>query len=388
MVAASPIPRRTLCLRVRRLTVYASKVLGVWAAVRRKRALEPDIRPSAVDLFAGCGGATAGLKKAGFQVVAAVENDPVAAETFMCNHPDVPLLEDVRRITGPSLLQAAGLGSRRLDLLVGCPPCQGFSSVRRLNGGRRIQDRNNLLIRDFLRLVRSVRPRAVMMENVPWLLRTQHFAAFKAGLRKMGYSVRGGVEDAQYFGVPQRRRRALVIAMTESEPALASRSQTKPVVRDAIGNLPHPRDARDRLHRLPEQRTPEVRALIRSIPKNGGSRSSLPRSRQLDCHKRCNGFKDVYGRMAWNEVAPTITGGCFNPSKGRFLHPSQNRNITLREAALLQGFPARYYFPIDAGKEAIARLIGNALPPEFVRRHAETIREALAATSRSDNGVL
>jgi DNA (cytosine-5)-methyltransferase 1 len=98
---------------------------------------------------------------------------------------------------------------------------------------------------------------------------------------------------------------------------------------------------------------------------------------QLDCHIRCNGFKDIYGRMAWNDVAPTITGGCFNPSKGRFLHPSRNRNITMREAALLQTFPRRYKFDLKAGKQGVALMIGNALPPELVRRQGVVIRRTL-----------
>lgn len=134
------------------------------------------------------------------------------------------------------------------------------------------------------------------------------------------------------------------------------------------------------MHDMPEHRTPKVMAIIKQIPKNGGSRRDLPDHLQLECHKRCNGFKDVYGRMAWNDVAPTITSGCFNPSKGRFLHPEEDRAITLREAALLQGFPRRYKFPIN-NKSAVALMIGNALPPPFIAAHGKSIREAL-----QDNG--
>ena len=116
--------------------------------------------------------------------------------------------------------------------------------------------------------------------------------------------------------------------------------------------------------------------LIQRIPKNGGSRTDLPEEDQLECHKRCNGFKDVYGRMAWGDVAPTITSGCSNPSKGRFLHPEEDRAITLREAALLQGFPLRYKFP-TSNKSAVALMIGNALPPPFITAHARMIRDTL-----------
>ena len=117
--------------------------------------------------------------------------------------------------------------------------------------------------------------------------------------------------------------------------------------------------------------------MIRRIPKDGGSRTDLPEEDQLDCHKRCNGFKDVYGRMAWSEVSPTITSGCFNPSKGRFLHPEEDRAITMREASLLQGFPRQYKFPAGSGKSAIAMMIGNALPPPFIAAHARRVLNSL-----------
>jgi DNA (cytosine-5)-methyltransferase 1 len=134
----------------------------------------------------------------------------------------------------------------------------------------------------------------------------------------------------------------------------------------------------DPLHDMPEYpRSEKIFKLIRDIPRDGGSRRDLPERRQLNCHKKTSGFRDIYGRMAWDEVAPTITTGCFNPSKGRFLHPERNRAITMREAALLQGFPATYRFNVVLGKVAIAKMIGNALPPEFIRRHASMIRKAL-----------
>jgi len=126
-----------------------------------------------------------------------------------------------------------------------------------------------------------------------------------------------------------------------------------------------------------------VRGLIRLIPKNGGSRTDLKFAAQLKCHRKCDGFHDVYGRMAWDDVAPTITGGCFNPSKGRFLHPVRHRAITLREAALLQTFPPTYFFSLKRGKSNAAQMIGNALPPEFIRRHAQSIAKFVQKDSLS-----
>ena len=116
------------------------------------------------------------------------------------------------------------------------------------------------------------------------------------------------------------------------------------------------------------------------IPKDGGSRTDLSEEYQLECHKRTNGFKDVYGRMAWDKPAPTITGGCNNPSKGRFLHPEEDRVITLREAALLQTFPVNYKFSFRSGKAGVATMIGNALPPAFIEFHARNIIEHLNTT--------
>jgi DNA (cytosine-5)-methyltransferase 1 len=148
-------------------------------------------------------------------------------------------------------------------------------------------------------------------------------------------------------------------------------------VRQSLKGLRASGRSGDPLHDVRENRSPGIVALIKKIPKNGGSRTDIGRRFQLPCHQVCSGFKDVYGRMKWDDVAPTITGGCVNPSKGRFLHPEDDRAITLREAALLQTFPRNYYFSLKEGKFPAAKLIGNALPPEFVRRHASIIRTHL-----------
>jgi DNA (cytosine-5)-methyltransferase 1 len=187
------------------------------------------------------------------------------------------------------------------------------------------------------------------------------------------------VLDAADFGVPQRRRRFVLLAGRKTEIAFARPARHKVVVSDAIGKL----SARARnhpLHRYEERRSEKVMQLIKRIPPDGGSRSSLGKENQLQCHKDFDGFKDIYGRMAWNKVAPTITTGCFNPSKGRFLHPTLNRAITLREAALLQSFPLSYSFSLEKGRIAVAEMIGNALPPEFIRRHALQVLRTLATT--------
>jgi DNA (cytosine-5)-methyltransferase 1 len=264
-----------------------------------------------------------------------------------------------------------------LDLLAGCPPCEGFSALRTLNGRRRIRDQRNDLVFDFLRFVRVLNPRAVMMENVPGLANNKRFSSFRKKLRRLGYASEYRVLNAADYGVPQRRRRLILLASRSGSVSFAPPAAKRSTVWEAIGSLPHPRKSKDILHNLKEVRSRRIRDLIRQIPKNGGSRTDLGPKSQLACHRRCDGFKDIYGRLAWNDVASTMTGGCFNPSKGRFLHPVQNRTLTLREAALLQSFPRKYFFSLRRGKSPAASLIGNALPPEFVRRHARSVLQFL-----------
>jgi len=216
-----------------------------------------------------------------------------------------------------------------------------------------------------------------MMENVPGLAKNRRIRKVYADLRRLGYRPSGQVLNAADYGVPQRRRRFILIAGSGQSIPFARKARRRRVVRDAFNSLSR-RSKRGPLHNYKERRTEAVMARIRSIPANGGSRSDLGKSRQLKCHKKFDGFKDIYGRMRWNDVAPTITTGCFNPSKGRFLHPRNHRAITLREAALLQSFPVSYKFSLERGRIATAEMIGNALPPEFIRRHARVVAHHLS----------
>jgi DNA (cytosine-5)-methyltransferase 1 len=340
---------------------------------RRKRKL------LAIDLFSGCGGLTLGLKQAGFEVLGAVEIDPAAVRTYKANHQRALIKEtDIRRLSARGFRRELKMRPGELDLLAGCPPCQGFSTLRTRNGANQNRDKRNGLVYEMLRFAKAFRPKAIMMENVPALARHKSFKNLCKSLQSLGYKLTFDVKDASHYGVPQRRRRLILLAGRGFEISFARESRGYRNVRDAIAKLAEPGKSRDKLHNIPEKRRAErISRLIRDIPKNGGSRGDLPMHRQLSCHKKSNGFKDIYGRMAWDKVAPTITSGCFNPSKGRFLHPQQNRAITMREAALLQSFPFNYSFDLSCGKEALALMIGNALPPEFIRRHAIAVFGAL-----------
>jgi len=328
-------------------------------------------KPIAIDLFCGCGGLTEGLKQAGFNVIGALDVDALCVETYRANHTDTIVWElDIRELPVSQMRARLGLEEGELDLLAGCPPCQGFSSIRTLNGGRPIEDQRNDLVLEVLRFAEELRPKTVMLENVPHLASDERIRTVRTYLAELGYRSQCRIVDAADYGVPQRRKRMILIASVLGFPEFASPPREQRTVRDAIGFLPPPGQSGDPLHDLPERRSKRIMRLIRAVPRDGGSRRDAGPDYQLDCHKRCDGFKDVYGRMAWGEVAPTITGGCVNPSKGRFLHPARDGAITLREAALLQTFPSGYKISLRRGKHAAAALIGNALPPALVRYQA------------------
>ena len=334
---------------------------------------------TAVDIFSGLGGLSLGLRRAGFTVIGAVECEPLAAAAYAINHPDTRLIQlDIRLLTPRRLMRTLGLRKGDLDLLAGCPPCQGFSSLRTLQGSRDIKDERNDLIATFGQFVQAILPRTILMENVPGLVDDRRFTKLVRLLKQLGYrDPTVGVLDAAQYAVPQRRRRMLLMASRVGPVTFPKPAQTKKTVRDAIAGLPLPGRSGDPAHdRLPHHNE-RVVELIGAIPCDGGSRIDLGPDRQLPCHRRMKGFRDVYGRMTWDDVAPTITGGCINPSKGRFLHPDQDRAITLREAAMLQSFPRSYVVPMVRGLNPAAVLVGNAFPPEFARRQAIQLRKVL-----------
>lgn len=342
-----------------------------------------------MDLFCGAGGLTVGLVNAGFHVLAGVENNPVAADTYRLNNPKSKIYEgDIRKLSPSQVMEDLCIAKGELDLLAGCPPCQGFSSHRTRNKSSSISDERNDLVLEFLRYVEIMLPKTVMLENVPALAKDWRITELKERLHDLGYKIDNDflhIQDAADFGVPQRRKRLLIKASRFGIVPNAKPASKRKTVRDAIASLPAAGTSGDYLHDMPEVRSEKVKNIISLIPQNGGSRSDIPRKFWLDCHlKRTDGYSDVYGRMAWETVAPTITGGCNNPSKGRFIHPEENRAITLREAALLQTFPPEYKFSTLRGKGAIALMIGNALPPEFIRRHAVEFKKHLEEMTKHE----
>jgi DNA (cytosine-5)-methyltransferase 1 len=295
------------------------------------------------------------------------------------NHKDTTVItKDIREVDLDEIKRE--LNGLDLHLLAGCPPCQGFSSIRRLNKSKPVDDPRNDLINEYVRFVEYFKPYTIMLENVPWLKTDALFVDAKKRLEALGYKIDVSTVDVKNYGVPQKRNRLVMIGSRLESISIAKPNYEikKVTVRDCIGNLPRPEETSDKLHKIFPNHTLEIQKLIKDIPHDGGSRKDLGMERQLKCHTKENiGFHDVYGRLRWDDYSSTITGGCLNPSKGRFLHPEQDRCISAREAALLQSFPRRYKFPIDIPKSSIALMIGNALPPKFSYYQARNIRQHL-----------
>lgn len=338
-----------------------------------------------VDLFAGCGGASIGFAQAGLPPVAAVEIDEEAATAYAANLGLAPLVKDIRKVEGDDLLDAARLRRGECTLLSGCPPCQSFTVLRR---GSEVTARDRLrssLYLDYLRLAEALWPRHIAFENVPGMLGPRwrpRFDALLDGLADLGYDYAWDLVEAADFGVPQRRKRVLVIASRVTTPVLPTpthaaeptgRLRRYVTVSEAIDGLTplasgerHPRDP---LH-FARKHSPLALRRLRAIPE-GGARTDLPAHLQLDCHRDHNGHYDIYGRMWWDRPAPTLTSGCTNVTRGRFAHPEQDRAITLREAMLLQTFPRSAV--LRGGVEQMALQVGNAIPPLLARRIGEAV---------------
>ena len=359
-------------------------------------------RFTVIDLFSGPGGTGLGFRRAGFEVVAAVEIDESAADTYERNIGVEVERRDITRLNPKTFRRRLGLRTSALDVLVGCPPCQGFTRLRNRTGAG--DPRNSLVLR-YLSFVAEFKPKYAVFENVPGLVKTRHgrhfYRRLTEGLSALGYRFTRHELNAADFGVAQRRLRVIVVASRESAlPMQIPRSHDEPgspevaagkkapwqTVRAAIGNgrLPLVRvgqkpDPVDPNH-VAADTGDDVIAFLRRVPKNGGSRRDVWKRYWLDCHKEHDGHYDTYGRLSWDAPSNTITSGCTNPSKGRFVHPTQARALTIREAALLQGFPRGYRFLGSFQAEQV----GNAVPPPLACAVARAIARELRARQ---NGI-
>jgi DNA (cytosine-5)-methyltransferase 1 len=324
-----------------------------------------------IDLFCGAGGLTFGLQKAGVSIVAGIDLDPAAEFPFTKNNNAQFIRADVRDIKVEDLENLYPVGSLRL--LAGCAPCRPFSPFRR--GTDNSRDEEWGLLAEFARLAASLRPELLTMENVPGLASKHTFHEFVRTLVRLGYHVDWKSVYCPRFGIPQHRRRLVLLASRIGEvkvPTGSISSTGYRTVRDALGFLPRlaagEMDPKDPLHRARSVTDTNLRRLRASRP--GGTWEDWPESLRAKCHLKKTGltYRSVYARMTWDEPAPTVTTQAYNFGTGRFGHPEQDRSITLREAALLQTFPRTFRFVGPREKvffNRVGRLIGNAVPPRL-----------------------
>jgi DNA (cytosine-5)-methyltransferase 1 len=281
------------------------------------------------------------------------------------------LEDDVADISSADIATLPGLAGRKLDLLKACPPCQGFSSLR---GSRDVDEARNDLVLDTLRFVDGLTPRAVLLENVRGLARDDRFPKLVAGMRDRGYSLAHYIVDASRLGVPQRRKRLVVVAVKGAMALppdvaaleLATGMTGADTAGAALARLHARIGADDPWHRW-RTNSPKVAARIAAIP-IGGNRFDLPVSHRLECHERLapadgparRNATGSYGRVKADRPSPTMTTRCTTPACGSFVHPTENRGLSLREAAALQTFPANYLW--HGRYDSVERQIGNAVP--------------------------
>ena len=382
----------------------------------------------AIDLFSGCGGLSCGLTKTGFSVVVAVEIEERAKETYLSYPPlsEVNVLcGDIRNISGQKILVEGKIDPDELYLFAGCPPCQNFSRQNKQNKQKTENERKELLFR-FLEVIKEIYPPFVLMENVPGIQSKSNkniINEFLANLRndtgdpKQGYYVVERVLNAADYGVPQLRKRFVMHAIRRDlyvklqdkgmEFLLPTPTHDRfgkdglqlwKTVSDTINDLPvieqgstYEGDLPIFNHKCAGLSEKNIRR-IRAIRHTGGSRTSLPDELILKCHKKIkindkgeeklySGHKDVYGIMREDKPAPTMTGGCLCYSKGRYGHPTQDRAISIREAARFQTFPDDFKFSDSLTHAAIQ--IGNAVPIKLVEASANVLKLAIETLKSS-----
>ncbi|WP_092807457.1 DNA cytosine methyltransferase [Rhodococcus globerulus] len=343
-------------------------------------------RLTAIDAFCGSGGLSLGIERAGFDLVTAFDNDEASVRTHNKNMPGSAFVGDAKTLTAAALRKQGGLRARdELDLLAGGPPCQGFSKQKR---GAHLGDSRNELVLEFLRLVEELEPRAFLMENVATLagVRGAHLVERFNSLER--YTLTGHFYLAANYGVPQTRQRFVLVGIRDDvkgrfkipEPS----TPEWPTVGSVLAGLPEPPTDYSVHPNYPNHQAARVTAKnidrFSHVPQGGGWQD-IPFEKRLKCHQvvdvKSGGWPDVYGRLRWDGQCPTITGGFDSFSRGRYGHPLQDRPLTPREAARIQGFPDDYAF--DGTRHEVRHQIGNAVPVTMATEVVRAIRTTLNA---------
>lgn len=339
---------------------------------------------SCVDLFCGAGGLTHGFVLEGVPVVAGIDMDPACRFPYEANNSAKFIERDVSKVSAAELTQL--FGNADWKILAGCAPCQPFSTYAQryaLDG----KDGKWGLLYEFARLAKGTRPDIITMENVPAVAKHSVFQDFVDTLKRLGYKVWFDVVDSSKYGVPQTRRRMVLLASLHGDIKMIQPTVERPkTVKQAIGHLRALSAGEaapgDKLHvssSLSEKNLKRIK-----VSKPGGTWRDWPEDLVAECHRAESGksYSGVYARMEWGKPAPTMTTQCYGFGNGRFGHPEQDRAITLREAAIIQSFPRDYAFIPHDGKvrfTELGRLIGNAVPVDLGRAIARSINVHLAA---------
>lgn len=350
----------------------------------------------AVDLFCGVGGLTCGLQKSGVNVVAGIDLDESCKYAFEHNNNSKFIHKSVDDVTGKDIKKL--LRGYDVKILVGCAPCQPFSSHQKDKKNRH-NHKDWSLLYQFARIIKECKPHVISMENVPELEKEKVFTDFVNTLKSLNYNVSYSIVNVANYGVAQNRRRLILLASKKKNIKLISPTHTEKytTVREVIGNLPAVEAGvtcpTDRLHVSSSLSKTNLKRIKASKP--NGTWRDWPEELILKCHKKDTGksYSSVYGRMGWDGLSPTITTQFTGYGTGRFGHPVQNRALTLREGALLQSFPENYSFVSnndDICLKSIARHIGNAVPPRLGEIIGESIINSLpkkrAKKEATENG--
>jgi DNA (cytosine-5)-methyltransferase 1 len=324
----------------------------------------------AVDLFCGIGGLTYGIQRTGIIVAAGIDIDPTCRYAYEKNNNSIFINKGVEKIKKEEI--EAYYPKECTKILIGCAPCQPFSTYSLRYAKEGPKDEKWKLLYYFKNLAKGIQPEIISMENVPQLIKKEVFCDFVNGLKKEKYHVSWQIINCADYGVPQSRKRLVLLASKLGDIHLIAplrNSKNYITVKDAIGNLPKIKDGEiceiDSLHRASKLSEINKKRIKKSVP--GGTWKDWDESLQLSCHKKSTGkgYRAVYGRMEWDKPAPTITTQFYGYGNGRFGHPEQDRAISIREGAILQSFPPDYKF-IDVNHPQTNRQIGihigNAVP--------------------------